>query len=291
VSGPLRLFGEVLFDCFPDGRRVLGGAPFNVAWHLQAFGESPRLVSRVGRDEAGEAVASAMADWGMDRRDLQRDETLPTGRVDVHLEDGEPSYDIVHPVAWDAIEPSVGEDGGWLYHGSLALRDERSRGTLDQLAATCEARVFLDVNLRDPWWDAATVRERVAAAHWVKLNEDELDRLAPTGTDLAGRARALFDAARLTGLVVTRGAAGALVLDQHGVAGESPAPERVAVVDTVGAGDAFSAVMILALRRGWPLEMALDRALDFAAAVCGLRGATTEDPAFYAPWTDAWRLG
>ena len=35
------VFGEVLFDVFPDGKQVLGGAPFNVAWHLQAFGIAP----------------------------------------------------------------------------------------------------------------------------------------------------------------------------------------------------------------------------------------------------------
>lgn len=283
----LQLFGEVLFDRFPDGRSVLGGAPFNVAWHLQAFGEAPRLVSRVGADEDGEAIQSAMADWGMDRSGLQVDPHLPTGRVEVGLVDGEPHYDIVHPVAWDAIEATTGP-GGWLYHGSLALRDARSRSALDALAAAEGLRIFLDVNLRPPWWDRETVLARLADAHWVKLNEDELDRLAPAGENLAERARALFERNDLEGLIVTRGAAGAVVLDPTGVAGAAPAAERVTVVDTVGAGDAFSSVMIHGLRRGWPLETALERALAFAAAICGQRGATVADPAFYAPFLDAW---
>ncbi len=290
MSGPLRLFGEVLFDCFPDGRRVLGGAPFNVAWHLQAFGEGPRLVSRVGDDADGEAVREAMAAWGMDTADLQRDPELPTGRVEVSLVDGEPSYEIVHPVAWDAIEAASDTKGGWLYHGSLALRDARSRDTLEGLAARTGVKVFLDVNLRPPWFELDEVRERLQAAHWVKLNEHELELLAPPGGDLRVRARCLFDDAALEGLIITRGAAGALVLNAEGIAAEAPAPERVEVVDTVGAGDAFASVMILALRRGWPLDTALDRALGFAAAVCGQRGATTTVPAFYQPFLAAWDL-
>ena len=98
------IFGEVLFDHFPDGTRVLGGAPFNVAWHLQAFGRRPRFISRVGRDPEGEAVREAMRTWGMDTTGLQTDPRQPTGRVSVLFDDGEPSYDIVHPCAYDAIE-------------------------------------------------------------------------------------------------------------------------------------------------------------------------------------------
>ena len=134
VSGRPCIFGEVLFDHFPDGRRVLGGAPFNVAWHLQAFGESPLLVSRIGDDADGAAVAHAMDDWDMERAGLQTDPRLPTGRVQVSIEDGEPSYDIVHPSAWDAIEPP-GLDARCLllYHGTLALRDDRARQAWRQL--------------------------------------------------------------------------------------------------------------------------------------------------------------
>lgn len=290
---PLLVFGEVLFDHFPDGRSVLGGAPFNVAWHLQAFGEAPRLISRIGDDADGQALRQAMNRWGMDATGLQTDTRLPTGRVEVSLVDGEPHYEIVHPVAWDAIEPVASRGGGWLYHGSLALRDARSRAALDALAAAPGVRIFLDVNLREPWWDRDALLERIHAAHWVKLNEDELRRLAPEVPDEEGamdaRARALLHEADLDGLVVTLGAAGALVLDrdENGAAGS--AAERATVVDTVGAGDAFTSVMILGLRRGWPLDAALERALVFGAAVCGLRGATVADPDFYQPFFHDWR--
>ena len=108
------VFGEVLFDHFPDGTRVLGGAPFNVAWHLQAFGQAPWFVSRVGADPEGAAVREAMRDWGMDTGGLQLDPRYPTGRVSVRFADGEPTYDIVRPCAYDAIEPvSVGSMVGF----------------------------------------------------------------------------------------------------------------------------------------------------------------------------------
>ncbi len=104
------------------------------------------------------------------------------------------------------------------------------------------------------------------------------------------RAEALLLEAGLEGLIVTRGAAGALVLEAGGAVHQAPAPAAATVVDTVGAGDAFASVMILGLRRGWSLASTLDRALAFAATVCGLRGATTTDPAFYRPMLDAWEL-
>ena len=103
---PLCIFGEVLFDHFPDGKRVLGGAPFNVAWHLQAFGRAPRFISRVGADAEGRSVLNAMRDWGMDTQSVQVDERLPTGRVSVAIVDNEPAYDIVADCAYDTIKPA-----------------------------------------------------------------------------------------------------------------------------------------------------------------------------------------
>ena len=104
----LCIFGEVLYDHFPDGQRVLGGAPFNVAWHLQAFGEAPLLLSRVGADPEGESVRRAMRDWGMDDAGLGTDPERPTGRVSVVFEGGEPRYDIVPGCAAVSMHRSTG---------------------------------------------------------------------------------------------------------------------------------------------------------------------------------------
>ncbi len=282
----LCIFGEVLFDHFPDGNSVLGGAPFNVAWHLQAFGCAPLFISRVGDDAEGESVRSAMQRWGMDTSGLQTDATLPTGKVDVSLIGGEPSYDIVNPCAYDAIEkPEMAKGCRWLYHGSLALREPASMRALKHITDEHPGTVFLDVNLRPPWWQREKVLSLVGRADWVKLNGDELDELAP-GTSAAD----FLDQQGLRGLLVTHGAKGAEVLT---AAGESftVEPERANhVVDTVGAGDAFASVMILGLVRGWHLTDTLKRAQTFASRIVGNRGATVDDPAFYAPLIKDWNL-
>ncbi|MEZ5502447.1 MAG: PfkB family carbohydrate kinase [Halioglobus sp.] len=185
----LYVFGEVLFDEFPDGNRLLGGAPFNVAWHLQALGESPRLVSRVGDDARGDQVRAAMADWGLDTGFLQTDPRRPTGRVAVTITDGEPAYNIVPDCAYDHIETVSLPPGGLLYHGSLAARADASADTLRQLRAAGPRQVFIDVNLRPPWWRRAAVLQWLQGAHWVKLNSAELALLADaTPSQDTGRA-------------------------------------------------------------------------------------------------------
>jgi fructokinase len=283
------VFGEVLFDHFPDGARVLGGAPFNVAWHLQALGFAPRFVSRVGEDDEGEQVRAAMRSWGMDTGGLQTDPVRPTGRVTVRLEDGEPHYDIVDNCAWDAIEAPAGASPGLLYHGSLASRSARSSDALDRLRQTAEG-VFLDVNLRPPWWHRPRLLELVRGARWVKVNRDELEQLAPEFADGTDPALAMLECCGLAGLVVTRGAEGAEVLLAGGERCEA-APERGdRVVDTVGAGDAFSAVFIAGLLSDWPAQLTLTRAQRFAAAIVGQRGATVSDRGFYREFLRDWDL-
>jgi fructokinase len=258
---------------------VLGGAPFNVAWHLRAFGENPHLVSRVGDDADGAAVRAAMRDWGMDASGLQTDPRLPTGRVQVSIDAGEPAYDIVRPAAWDAIQaPADPPPCALFYHGSLALRSEASRRAWRALRDAGPATVFVDVNLRPPWWERGRVLADLRGAHWVKLNHDELGQLAP------GDPRALLRSLGLRGLLLTEGAQGASLLAADGTHHAVRPEGGVAVADTVGAGDALAAVMILGLLRNWPLPLTLERAQAFASAVVGRRGATVADPAFYAPF-------
>lgn len=288
----LCIFGEVLFDSYPDGHRVLGGAPFNVAWHLQAFGHRPQLVSRVGDDAEGREIRAAMTDWGMSLDGLQTDPVRPTGRVAVVIEDGEPKYDIVPDCAYDAIDAAQLPDCecALLYHGSLALRGETTRRSLATLRSAQPSKVFLDVNLRDPWWNRGTVLEMVKSADWVKLNEHELSRLAPAEGNLSQRARDFLELHQLLGLVVTRGAKGALVLRAAGAALEIAPVGSVDVVDTVGAGDAFASAMILGITLDWPPALMVQRAQAFASHLVQHRGATVKDPEFYQSFLAQWAL-
>jgi fructokinase len=287
------IFGEVLFDCFPDGNSVLGGAPFNVAWHLQAFGMSPLVVSSIGDDELGHKVQSAMQDWGMNVSGLQLDPLHPTGSVDIEFNDGEPQYTIVEHRAYDYIDagllPSLPRNR-LLYHGSLALRNQASRDALSSLKQHHSDTVFMDVNLRDPWWEKMFVLKLADDADWVKLNEDELIQLGRGTGDIESQAREFLDTHKLKGLVVTLGAKGAIALTDDGKQAGAAPSRTLEVVDTVGAGDAFTSVLILGIMLQWPLQQTIQRAQQFASLMVGRQGATVHDPGFYRAMIADWCL-
>jgi fructokinase len=290
------VFGEVLYDRFPDGSAVLGGAPFNVAWHLQGFGLAPLFISRIGDDEPGERILAAMSEWGMDTRGIQRDPSHPTGRVVVSIRDNEPSFEILPEQAYDfidgeSVEKLLREKAyGMVYHGSLIARHPTARAALDTLREA-DLPLFMDVNLRDPWWQAEWLDEAMRQARWAKLNEHELWILSQGEDDaeleIEARAEALRRACGLEVLVVTCGAAGALVLSEAALV-QTVAGDVGEIVDTVGAGDAFSAVTMLGVIQAWPLEIVARRAVDFAAAVCRMRGATTLDRDLYRHYLRKW---
>lgn len=282
------IFGEVLFDCFPDGSRVLGGAPFNVAWHLRALGLDPLFVSRVGAEAAGDEVLAAMLGWRMDVSGVQRDPDRPTGVVEVTLAAGQPSYAILPEQAYDHVElPDELAGIALIYHGSLALRGPASREALAAIRARCAAPVFVDVNLRNPWWDTQTISHLLDGARWCKLNDIELASLSGPG-EPAQAARRLIDRHGLDQVFVTLGAAGALALGAEGSCERVAPPGEVDVVDTVGAGDAFASVLIAGMLHGWPIPVTLERAQTLASAVCGLRGALPREPAFYQDLLTRW---
>ena len=281
------IFGEVLFDQFPDGSVVLGGAPFNVAWHLQAFGASPLLISRVGNDALGRNIRDAMIAWGMDTAGLQLDSVHPTGRVAVNIIDGEPSYDIVKDSAYDFIDSSAIpplNDNSLLYHGSLALRNSVSRESLAGLKRQLSGPCFVDINLRDPWWSMEFVKTLLNAADMIKLNDIELQSIYPEDS-----AETLLEKVKAQLLVITLGAKGAEAYTTE-FKKLSVSPETgKSVVDTVGAGDAFSSVLILGHLLGWSIQQTLERAQQFASSVVGIRGATTKNEDFYQLSLDSWK--
>jgi fructokinase len=286
------IFGEVLFDCFPDGPAVIGGAPFNVAWHLQAYGLSPLMISSIGEDELGQRVRDAMTGWQMNRQGLQTDSEHPTGSVKIEFIDGEPHYTIVEHRAYDHIDrarlPAI-DSASVLYHGTLALRNRPSREALEDLRNRLDAMVLLDVNLRDPWWRKEDVLACTDASDWVKLNEDELQLLGgDDGNDHRSRAQRFLQHHDLAGLVVTLGEKGAFACTAQGGFAEVEPAGLSEVVDTVGAGDAFTSVLILGLSREWPLGLILQRAQDFAARVVAQRGATIHDREVYRDMLRDW---
>lgn len=305
LAGRPLVFGEVLFDEFQDGSAVIGGAPFNVAWHLRGFGLDPLMISRAGEDALGAEVLARMQAHRLDTRGIQRDAAHPTGRVRVSLMNGEPLYSILPEQAYDFIDSAAlpdslsdlgsrsDADGAFalLYHGSLAARRPVSARTLEALRESA-LPIFIDINLRRPWWERKAVEHLLAGGRWLKLNHHELAELAElpgtgTGALLEGAA-SLCNRYGLQTVIVTRGEAGAVAVTADGSVVGKPEP-AAGITDQVGAGDAFSAVTLLGILRGWSLDTTLSRASAFAAAICSVRGAIPADAALYERFLASWQ--
>jgi fructokinase len=211
------------------------------------------------------------------------------------------AYDFIDSIAaldaFGKVRPDM------IYFGTLAQRGQRSRETLYKLLSASQATRFLDLNLRDGQADRGCVTESLRAADIVKVNEDELQALFSwyfqidpntqlETEEVRASCRALLAMFSLEALIVTLGHRGSVYFGADGqliVNRDNPAPPFV--LDTVGAGDAFSAVFLLGQALDWPLAPTLARANAFAGAICGVSGAVPDDVAFYAPWLACWRAG
>lgn len=271
--------GEAVWDIFPE-RRVLGGAPVNVAYHLHGLGQEVGVITRVGADELGDRTLGSLAALGLKVGGVQRGEP-PTGRVNVTFgANHEPRFEIATPAAWDNIDPAEAENfiGGRpfkLVFGTLAQRDERSRRAIRSLWAGAEQR-FYDVNLRPPHTPRTIVEESLAAADLVKVNADELLELGgwhnSGGRDRKDIALALMEYYNIAVLVVTEGGSGAWLL--AGSEFFEAAARPVKVADTVGAGDAFFAALLAGQAAGLSWPDCLARANERGGYVASQPGAT-----------------
>lgn len=285
--------GEVLWDSLPVGL-FLGGSPFNVACHLRAAGLTVSMVSRVGSDRLGDEVLRRAARYGVGTDLIQVDEALPTGFVRVTVDDaGDSTFDILVPAAWDALAPDAAllkraAGARAIVYGSLAQRSAVARRTIERLWET-EALMVFDVNLRPPHVDREIVTRSLQRADVVKVNHHEMRTLA-SWFDLpaAGRDAAAGLAERFGCDVVclTRGRKGA-GLWRDGTWTDHPG-FAVEVRDTVGAGDAFLAVLLAGLFAGTESSALLKNANLIGAYVVTQFGAVPADqPAASGPFLPA----
>ncbi|MDN5936392.1 MAG: PfkB family carbohydrate kinase, partial [Nitrosospira sp.] len=253
VRHAVLLFGEVLLDQFPD-REVLGGAPFNVARHLTAFGCAPVLITRIGRDDAGARILQVMESSGLSTHGVQLDSTRPTGVVQVNFTSEGHRFDILPDQAYDHIHPrlsrmtALAANPELVYFGTLAQRAGSHRALRHTLRAAGGQR-FFDVNLRNPWVYAERLHWSLQQADIVKASDAELGRIARLldldAASAEAQAKALVQRYQLRGLLITCGAEGAWWLDDS-MQQIATASEPVAgILDTVGAGDAFSSLLEL----------------------------------------------
>lgn len=285
---PILVIGEALVDEFHDGP-VAGGAPFNVARSLAALGVPVRFVSRIGAgDAAGRLVLDSAARFGLAVDDIQRDPAHATGRVSVHEDAGGHRFEIHADAAWDHLEVPAVVGEGIVYFGSLAQRHPAARAAIRAAVKRAPGMRLLDLNQRPGTDTPELAAESLMLADWVKLNEDELERLlgwfGPGLPDLMARFA-------LQRLVLTRGAAGYALYGEQGqllASGEGVAQPHV--VDSVGAGDGFTALLLAGLSLRRDLGATLSLANRYAAMICGVRGPLPDlsaNPVALAPWRKA----
>ena len=275
MSHPVVVWGELLWDRFPDGPE-LGGAPTNVAWHLGQAGGWVQLVTRIGDDADGRRALDRLTDV-VDTELVQIDPVRATGVVEVELDRGEPRYRLVPGRAWQYIEHTEAvrealSEAGALVYGTLAqLTPEGLASWRAAIAAAPPACIKVcDVNLRKGAQDVPAIAEAVRTADVVKVNDRELETLAGWygWADPAGDLRAGHKI-----VVVTHGAEGSTIY------GESAPVEVLGVAarpggDNVGCGDAYLAILVLGMTWGWDLGASARAASRWAAEVASVRGAT-----------------
>lgn len=283
---PIVGIGELLWDVFPDGRKVAGGAPFNFAFHCTQLGHPAVIVSRVGDDELGRELRQEVRRLGLTDEFIQTDHDHPTGTVKVTVDaNGQPSYQIAEDVAWDYIgwEPRLTllrEFTPSVVFGTLAQRSPISADTVHEFVMHVGSGFrVMDVNLRPTNWQSSGLRTHFERVQWIKMSVDEMTTTVrgyglplPQGSP---EISVLEPWLLWKTVVLTHGERGCEVFEEfpHGMHFTEPGvPARV--VDTVGAGDAFTAAMVCLHLEGRPLRECARFANHYAARVCEHRGAT-----------------
>ena len=277
--------GEILWDVFPEGKK-LGGAPLNFSHHCGQLGASAHPVSAVGADADGAEIRQILASKNLPDAQVQTDSAHPTGRVNVTLQNGKPTYEILAEVAWDYIRfdqnlRDLASRADAVCFGSLAQRSPVSCTTIQAFleAMRPEALRIFDVNLRQNFYSKEILETSLRHANIFKLSDEELPTLARF-FDLTGQVlnqlqalRGMFD---LRLVAYTRGGEGSLLVTANETSDHPGIPTEV--VDTVGAGDSFTATLCMGLLQNLPLAEINRRACQVASCVCSQSGATPQLP-------------
>lgn len=283
-------FGEILWDIFHEKDQtwqILGGAPSNLCYFFNALGESAQLISQVGNDELGDKALMQLEKLKIPYHIIQSD--LPTGKVDITIENQEPQYQFNEPAAWDSIPYTentshIGKSADIIAFGSLAQRYEgnnSSFATLKQiLASNTDAIRFLDLNLRAPHFTEKRILELLSLADILKINEEEFKYLKQLfSLEKLSTRDALYQliiTLKLNFIILTLGANGSIVMSETDYSAKSI--QKAEIKDTVGAGDSFSAAFLTALNHGASFATAHHFSNQFSSYICTQKGAFVPIP-------------
>jgi len=286
------VIGEILFDIFPEYRR-LGGAPFNFAYHLKNLGIDTRFISRIGKDKPGREIIDFIGKHGFNADDIQIDADHETGTVQVKLNpDGIPEFNIRPDAAYDYIKFNKSIKALLDYHppvliyfGTLMQRTENGFQIIQQMLSQKKAatRTLYDINLRPGCYNEKIITASLKQTDILKLNHEELSFLGRMlGEETGDRALIdrLFNDYGITSIVLTAGESGSEWYSETEHRCIKPT-EKIDIVDTVGAGDAYAAIVALGHLQKWPVAKTLSLASYFAAHICSLEGAIPSDNDVY----------
>ncbi|MGA0406489.1 MAG: carbohydrate kinase family protein [Limisphaerales bacterium] len=277
-------YGEVLWDLLPAGP-MLGGAPFNFAARMAAFGHPCVMVSRIGQDALGKQAMAAIRDHAVETCCVQVDPKLPTGTVTIELDDlANAHYHITEQVAYDHLQfdpviRQVADHARVLYFGTLVQRSKQPRQTLAELRRCLpqDALCICDLNLRQACYSLETVQASLGIAHWLKCNQEEIlwlsEALGWSHQSLLGLIERTMDQWQLEGILLTLGKQGALVAAASGEMCYQPG-FQVKVRETIGAGDATTAAFVHHRLKGDSLETCILRGCALGSLVATRAGGT-----------------
>ena len=272
-------YGETLWDIFPN-KKVIGGAPLNVALRLHSLGARVSIISSIGNDEDGVNLIKYLKSQKLDTSSVQIHKKLDTGNVQVHLDEtNTATYTISEPVAWDEILVQNSDltnipSAHAFVFGSLACRNKVSKDTLLRYLPLAKFKVF-DANLRPPFYNLETVVEFMKEADLIKLNDEELNELMNfldiKSTSIENQTINLSEVTGTDHICITLGENGALFYTNgkfyrnYGY--------KVQVIDTVGAGDSFLASLIYQHINGIEPQQAIDFSCAVGSLVASKKGA------------------
>lgn len=272
--------GEILWDVFPRGK-VLGGAPANFVYHASQFGLDGYAVSAIGSDSFGDEILENLNNKEL-KYLIQRMKD-PTGTVRVKVdENGIPQYEILEDVAWDNIPftsemEELARKTKTVFFGTLAQRHKTSRKTINQFldAMPADSLKIFDINLRQHFYSKELIDHSLLQSNVLKINDDELIIVAELfGWKIESEIKIcqqILEDYQLNLVILTKGTKGSYVITKSETYFK-PTPSIV-VVDTVGAGDSFTAAFVASLLRGQSISEAHQLAVDVSSFVCTQRGA------------------
>lgn len=272
-------FGELLWDILEDNVEIPGGAPMNVAYHLNKNNITPLIITRVGNDDRGDKMISILSNWGLETINCQIDLNHPTGTAYTHILKEEVSYEFPFPSAWDFIEWNenyiyVAKTSVFVF-GSLVARNEVSETTLYRLLEVAPYRVF-DVNLRTPHYTPDQIKKLLHFTDLLKLNENEVILLgkwfSPNSVTTIEIITVLFQLFSISEIIVTKGNEGATYYNNKNKIFNIEALS-VKVADTIGSGDSFLAGFLANRMAGDDIELAMQKASVLGAFVTSQYGA------------------